>query len=125
MLFDTDIFIWVQRGNHKAASLIEKAPRRFLSIVSYMELLQGASGSQQHTFTKDFLTQFEFVILPLSANIGHRASIYVEEYALSHGVSCMDALVAATATENNLTLNSSNRKHFKPIKDLKLRVFRP
>lgn len=57
--------------------------------------------------------------------IGHRALIYIEEYALSHGLRAGDALIAATATENNMTLCSSNSKHFKPIKDLKIKVFRP
>jgi len=42
MIFDTDILIWVQRGNEKAARLIEKTEDRYLSIQSYMELLQGA-----------------------------------------------------------------------------------
>jgi len=48
----------------------------------------------------------------------------VEEYARSHGVRADDALIAATATENNLVLCSSNAKHYKPIKNLQLKVFR-
>ena len=124
MLFDTDMFIWVQRGNSKATALIEKTVEHYISVASYMELIQGAKNKQQHTLTKDFIIQFEFIILPLSANIGHRASVYMEEYALSHGISSMDAIIAATATENNLTLSSSNAKHFWPIKELKLKVFK-
>jgi len=47
MMFDTDILIWVQRGNEKAAKLIEKNEVRFLSIQSYMELLQGAKNKTE------------------------------------------------------------------------------
>jgi hypothetical protein len=32
---------------------------------------------------------------------------------------------AATAKENNLVLASANAKHFKPIRDLELKVFKP
>ena len=45
MLFDMDIFIWVQRGNLKAAHLIERTEERFLSAQTYMELLQSASNA--------------------------------------------------------------------------------
>lgn len=125
MIFDTDIFIWAQRGNRKAAELMEKDEERYLSIQSYMELLQGARNKSQHKQIKDFLTTFGFTVLPLTENIGHRASIYVEEYTLSSKVRAGDAIIAATAVENNLTLSSSNAKHFKVIKDLKLKVFKP
>ncbi len=125
MLFDTDIFIWIQRGNIRAAQLIDEAPVRFLSIQSYMELLQGAQNRKQQKDTRTFLSEFNFTVLPLSENIGHRASIYIEEYSLTHGVRAADAIIAATATENNLTLVSSNAKHFKPIRDLDLKVFKP
>ena len=66
-----------------------------------------------------------FVVLPLTENIGHRALIYIEQYALSHGLRSGDAIIAATAAENNLTLVSSNAKHFKPIKELKFKLFKP
>lgn len=126
MIFDTDIFIWVQRGNEKAARLMEKsASDRYLSIQTYMELLQGAKNKAQHKYVKDFITSFGFIVLPLSENIGHRASIYIEEYALSSGMRSGDALIAATAVENNMPLVSSNAKHFKIIKDIKLKTFKP
>jgi hypothetical protein len=90
-----------------------------------MELMQGAQNKDQQRHTKDFLVTFGFELLPLTENIGHRSANYVEEYTLSHGIRAADAIIAATAVENNLTLVSSDRKHFSPIKDLKLKLFRP
>ena len=125
MIFDTDIFIWVQRGNSKAARLIDKCEDRYLSIQSYMELLQGAKNKTHHKYVKDFISEFGFSVLPLSENIGHRALIYVEEYALSANMRAGDAIIAATAVENNLPMVSSNAKHFKAVKELQLKVFKP
>ena len=125
MIFDTDIFIWAERGNEKAAKLMEKTEEKFLSIQTYMELLQCAKNETQHKHVKDFLSSFGFIVLPLTENIGHRASIYVEEYTLSSSIRSGDALIAATAVENNMILSSSNIKHFRVIKELKLKVFKP
>jgi predicted nucleic acid-binding protein len=36
-----------------------------------------------------------------------------------------DALVAATAVENRITLCTANRKHCRLVKDLDLSTFRP
>lgn len=125
MIFDTDIFIWVQRGNTKAAKLIEKEPQRFLSLQTYLELLQGAKTKTQHEHTIDFLKDFGFRVLPLTENIGHRAAVYIEEYSITSGLRAGDAIIAATAIENNFPLCSSNGKHFKAIRELKLKVFNP
>jgi hypothetical protein len=125
MIFDTDMIIWVQRGNAKAADYIDSTEERFISVLSYMELLQKADNKQQHAIIKGYLKEQEFIILPLTENIGHRALIYVEEYSLSCGISADDAIVAATAIENNEVLVSSNAKHYRPIKDLEFRRFAP
>ena len=125
MIFDTDIFIWVQRGNVKAAHVIEHEDERLLSVQTYMELLQCAENRQQNEETKSFLKEFGFMTLPLSENIGHRAAVYVEEYGLSHRLRAGDAIVAATAAEHGLTLCTSNAKHLNPIKDLKTSIFKP
>lgn len=125
MIFDTDIFIWVQRGNEKAARLVEQQDERLLSVLTYMELLQCAGSREQLSYTKGFLGDFGFQVLPLTENIGHRAAVYIEEYSLAHGLRAGDAIVAATATENDLTLCTSNARHFRAIKDLRIKVFRP
>ncbi len=125
MIFDTDIFIWAERGNEKVAKLMEKTEEKFLSIQTYMELLQCAKNKTQHQHIKDFLSSFGFIVLPLTENIGHRASIYVEEYTLSSGIRSGDAIIAATAIENNMILSSGNIKHFRVIKELKLKAFKP
>jgi predicted nucleic acid-binding protein len=125
MLFDTDIFIWVQRGKKKAARLVDRSKQRYLSVFSYMELLQSAKDGEQLRRTHDFISAFDFVVLPLTENIGHRALIYLEEHTFSHGLRVGDAIIAATAAENNMMLISSNAKHFRPIKELKLKLFKP
>jgi len=125
VIFDTDIFIWVQRGNEKAAKIMDKVQERYLSIQTYMELFQSAKNKRQHEYIKDFLSSYGFLILPFTENIGYRASIYIEEYTLSSNLRAGDAIIAATAIENNMTLLSDNAKHFRPVKDLKLKVFKP
>jgi predicted nucleic acid-binding protein len=102
MLFDTDILIFVQRGHESAANLIENAQKRYISVQTYMELLQNAQNKKQHLLILDFLKLFDFVVLPLNENIGKRAAIYVEEYSLSHSVRAGDAIIAATASANRV-----------------------
>lgn len=125
MLFDTDILILVQRGNKKAARLIDQSRERKISILTYMELMQCPSSKEMQKITKDFLTEFGFEILPITENIGHRAAIYVEEHSLCTGMRAGDAIIAATAVENNLSLATGNRKQFKDIKGLILKLFKP
>ena len=125
MLFDTDVFIWVQRGNLKAASAINAAVDRYLSAQTYMELLQGVQNKAQQRIIKRFVSDLGFVTLPLTENIGHRALIYIEEYGISSGLRAGDAIIAATAVENNLPLCSANEKHYRVIKDLVLKVLKP
>ena len=125
MLFDTDILIWVQRGNRKAAQFIDGADERLISVLTYMELLQAARDKRQHAVIKQYVRDLSFSVLPLTEGVGHRALVYVEEYGLSSGIRAGDAIVAATATENGLTLATGNARHFRSIKDLSLRIFKP
>jgi predicted nucleic acid-binding protein len=125
MLFDTDVIIWALRGNPRAAAAIDQADSLDLSIVSYMELIRGARDRRELNATKTALANLDFQILALSENIGHRASIYLEEYALKSNLGIPDALIAATAVENAQPLCTANAKDYRAIAEIKLKVFRP
>ena len=119
------ILIWLQRGNEKAVTLIEKENNRSISIITLMELLQCAKNKSQHRIIRSFLKDFNFSILALTENIGHRASIYIEEYSLGDGLRVADSLIAATAVENDAKLISANIKHYTKISELDLKHFKP
>ena len=123
MLFDTDVLIWVLRGSKRAALRVEAVTERSLSVISYMELLQGARDRTELAGIKSLLADTGFEMVPLSENIGHRASIYVEEYGLKGAMCMADALIAATAVERQLVLCTANRKHYRLVRDLEISVF--
>lgn len=125
MLFDTDVLIWVLRNNLRAAQLVEAAEERCISVISYMELLRGGRNREEVKEIKQFLAINSFVVLPLKENIGHRALVYIEEYSLHTQLDPADALIAATAVENHLPLCTTNDKHYRAIRELDLKVFRP
>jgi predicted nucleic acid-binding protein len=125
MLFDTDILIWILRGNAKAAGFVDGTRDRQISVVTLMELLQGARDGREARLIKGFVADLGFRTLPLTENIGHRAVVYMEGYALSAGLRVADALIAATAAENSLTLCSGDRSHYRAISELVLKPFRP
>lgn len=125
MMFDTDVLIWASRGSSSAAHVINSTPERELSIVSLMELLQGARSKLEVRQIQKSLRQLRFRILPLSETIGATAVALIEQHALSHGLQLSDALIAATALESAVPLCTSNIKHFRPILALSKVAFRP
>ena len=125
VIFDTDIFIYIERGNLKAAKILNDTSDRYLSVQTYMELLQGAKNKEQLKRVKKFISEMGFITLPLTENVGHRALIYIEQHTLSGGLFSGDAIIAATAVESNMVLCSSNEKHYKAIEELELQIFKP
>jgi predicted nucleic acid-binding protein len=125
MIFDTDVLIWTFRGNRKAAACIEESEGRSISVISLMELLQGARDRRELRLIKEFLRDFGFRTLPLTENIGHRAVIYMEQHALRSGLRVADALIAATAVEHSRPLLSGDSRHFRTIAGLDFVAFKP
>ncbi len=125
MLFDTDVLIWVQRRNIRAARAVTRASDLCISIVTLMELMQGALDRRDLRSIQDSLATMQFRLLPLTEHIGQRAASYIEQYALTLGMSIPDALIAATAVENRVPLLTGNHKHFRAVRELQVVRFKP
>jgi hypothetical protein len=117
--------IWFLRGNQKAIDFIMEAMPFSISIVTYMELVQGMRDKHELTKMKKAFADMDVEIIPLSEEISLRASDYVETYSLSHSMELADALIAGTCIEENDTLVTANDKHYKVVPGLQMTVFRP
>lgn len=125
MLVDTDVLIWFTRGHFAALERLQTVLPWQISAVTYIELMQGCRNTNEMRAIKLGLKHVGASVLPVTERISERAMVLIEWYALSHGMRLGDALIAATALENSLTLLSANRKHFAPVAGLRLEVFEP
>ena len=86
MLIDTDVLIWFLRGRNSALDAIRRCPSVELSAVSYMELVQGVHDKNELRTLLRTIRINGWRILPLTESISHRATWYIESYALSDGM---------------------------------------
>lgn len=124
-MLDTDVLIWAARGNASAATAIEKSEVRAVSIVSVMEMLQGARSKADMKTIRAAFRQTGLRVYPLTEAISARAVALIEDHTLSSGLQVCDALIAATAMEEDEALLTGNDKHFRAIPKLSVKAFRP
>ena len=98
------------RGYPEASAFLGEQHQTFriqISIISAMELAVGSRNSTELSETKRFLESVR--IIPVDTNVSNAAYKLIETFTLSHGLAIPDALIAATATRNGLTL--SDQEH--------------
>ncbi len=123
MLFDTNIFIYANKGIATAKERILNADSRAISTVTYMEYVPFCRNKKELLAFKKLLETLEFKIYEIDTAISLQARQFVNTFALSHSVEMADALIAATALQRDEILCTSNAKHFLPIEHLKLDIF--
>jgi len=118
-LVDTNLVVDVTRGSAKAADYLDSlADAWSISMITCLELLAGAR-TQRETSDLDLVLS-GYRVIPPNEEIARRAYYLMKTYARSHGLHTLDALIAATALEDGLTLATKNRKHFQMISELSL-----
>ena len=125
MIIDTDVLIWFLRGNEKAEKAVIEAIPFSISIVTYMELLQGMRNKQEMEKMKNAFAKMKVSIVPISEEISYKAAEYVEMYSLSHSMEMADAFIASTCINSQEVLMTANDKHYRFIDQIKMDVFRP
>ena len=125
MLIDTDVLIWYLRGNENARkTIIAHIPFK-VSVINYLELLQGMKDKRELHLLQKYFRNWSVEILQINENISSRAMFFVEDYYLSHSMEMADAIIAATALERRETLLTANEKHYNFIPNIKIKKFRP
>ena len=123
MLVDTDVLIWHLRGYAQATRRLDQLNPLTLSAVSYLEVLQGMRNKAELAAVKKMLGLRRATIWPLTEAITQRAIELMELLTLSHGLQMGDALIAATALDQQMPLITGNVKHFGAVSGLQLEAF--
>jgi hypothetical protein len=124
MVIDTDVLIWYMKGNSKAYRTIEDSKPFFISVVTYMELVQGMRGKNELNNLRRALHEWGAKILYISEEISIKAMFFVEQHFLSHSIQLADALIGATAISHGFPILTGNDKHYKALKGLEIKKFR-
>lgn len=115
LLIDTDVMIEYLRGSEPAIVYLESLGRRpATSVICVAEVLAGVRDKAEQEAIECFLQTFE--ILPVDESIARLGGHYRKTYAKSHNTGLADALIAATATNDNLQLVTFNIKHYPMLK---------
>jgi len=124
MIIDTDVLIWYMKGNEKAYKAIENTNNFFISVVTYIELVQGMRNKNELYNLRRALHAWNSKILYISEEISVKAMFFVEQHYLSHSIHLADALIGATAIAYGLPVLTGNDKHYKILKDMQIKKFR-
>ena len=125
MLIDTDVIIWYMNGNIKALNALDKHRGFSISVITYMELVQGMRNKNELISLRKALKSWGTTINYVTEEISSRAMFYVEQHYLSHSMQLADALIGATAISHGIPLLTGNTKHYKMVKELELIKFHP
>ena len=125
MIIDTDVLIWYMRGNVEAYKVIEESGNFFISVITYMELVQGMRNKKELNNFRQALRGWNAKVLYVSEEISIKGMFFVEQYFLSHSMEIADALIGATAVTYGFPILTGNDKHYKVVKDIQIKKFRP
>ena len=123
MIVDTDVLIWYSRGHQKAIDVIHSLDRFSLSVVTYIEIIQGVRNRKELNAFKKALGILNAQVIQIDELISTKAMFYVEQYALSHTMELADALIGASAVIKQLPLITGNEKHYKHLPEIKVQKF--
>jgi len=107
VLFDTNILIDYLRGISQARAEADKHSDRAVSIITWMEVMAGATAANEADTRKCLLN---FYTLPLTAEVAERAVVLRR----TGRIKLPDAVIQATAEAAGRVLITHNSREFPP-----------
>ena len=104
--FDTNILIDYLRGIALAKSELLSYEKKFISVVTWMEVLVGAKNKEEEAIISNFLSMFE--LIPLTETI----ALLAVKIRRTTKLKLPDAIVLATSRAQGTILVTRNTKDF-------------
>lgn len=120
-LVDTDLLIDHLKGKAEAKETLRVLARRgrvFFSVLSEAEIYAGVRKGEEGEVGILFGAMKG---IEVTSEICRLGGGYKHKYGKSHGTSLIDALIAATAYKNSLTLIIRNKRHY-PMPEIQIEV---
>lgn len=118
ILLDTSVLIDAQRDQKTFQELEKLQDNIRISRITACELIYGSRNQKEKKQNLSIIRFFP--LIEIDEKISERAFTIIHKYGLKARFGVADALIAATAVENNLPLWTLNRKHFRMIEELRL-----
>ena len=115
-LIDTCIFVDLIRGKLDKVKGLDDLDGAVVSYVTYGELLQGANNKKEITGIEEIVSGYKLIWE--NGDLAKRAISILKIYHQKCGIEFFDAIIAATALENNWILITENIRHFRQIDGL-------
>jgi predicted nucleic acid-binding protein len=114
ILVDSDIIIWVLRGDQNVKKRFEELATETdgLLFITPVQLAEIYSGIREKERAEAELFLDSLLHLPLDDQIGKTAGEFINRCGKSHAVTLADAFIAAAAKTNNLRMWTLNKKHY-------------
>ncbi len=113
---DTNVLSRIFKGDLDVTKFVESLECAIDATI-YIECLQGSKSNREKHVIEKYLTRFP--LISITPESSARAIDLIRSYSNSYGLLLADALIAATALENDLTILTYNTDDFRFIQDLK------
>lgn len=115
-LLDTNVLSKIFGESSPVRQFVENLDA-LIDATVYIECLRGSKSNREKQLIKKYLDNFPLLLI--TSDISRSAIELIDRYSNSHGLLLPDALIAATALENDLTVVTYNIDDFKFINGLK------
>jgi predicted nucleic acid-binding protein len=118
IVVDTDVLIWILRGQanykRKFENVVQNSQGNvYITPIQVAEIMAGVRQSERKK-VETFLESLS--IIPIDRDIGKMAGDFIQQYGKSHQVTLADACIAAATRTNSFRLWTINKKHY-PMMD--------
>ena len=114
IVIDTDILIWVLRGNQDIVEQLNNLWAKTLGNIWITPIqiaeIQAGIRKGEELRTEKFLNSFAVTLI--NSAIGELAGHYMNQYRKSHHVMLADAFTAAATEFNQFQIWTLNKKHY-------------